>query len=208
MIWFIPIAIIILWELATEKKATANNTVASDKIITVNGRRVLVHIPSGASTKRKLIYFHGNGDTIENVQAKIIPTFDNAKEKRIVIVPQLDGNGFISEKDLLSIFELLKLENVEILSHSGGYKAASKTLSLIPVKNIGLLDSLYGELDSFANWIKNNTGTFVDVYGPSTEKYSLELQKQVAGKGNFLRSTVSHTEVPSFYSTNILNQFV
>jgi len=168
------------------------------KIISFNGRNVLVHVPNTYASTRVLMYFHGNGATLDDVNA-LIPIFDSAKRPPIVVVPQLAPSG--SPGDLASdgvAMTMLRSASsaisspfnpattqVDIMSHSGGYLAASAAMyyGQIPtVSNVGLLDSLYGNADIFERFARNVTRSryFINIYGPSTAGQSVALASKLA----------------------------
>ena len=77
---------------------------------------------------------------------------------------------------------------VVIMSYSGGFVPTAWAIRLGNLKErlrgIVLLDSLYGELDHFENWIlKNRRGFFISGYLGSTRARNLEMQRALADKG-------------------------
>ncbi len=76
---------------------------------------------------------------------------------------------------------------VIFVSYSGGYVPTAWAMRLAHMdgrlKGIVLLDSLYGELDQFENWIlKNRRGFFISGYLGSTRARNLELQRRLTDK--------------------------
>jgi uncharacterized protein YraI len=54
------------------------------------------------------------------------------------------------------------LDRVVVASHSGGYTAVANVLSVggVPVDEVILFDSLYGQYSTYENWIKNDPSRF------------------------------------------------
>lgn len=74
---------------------------------------------------------------------------------------------------------------VIIVGYSGGYLPTAYALSVGGTKNrirgIVLLDALYGELDTFEDWIaKNKSGFFISGYLNSTRARNLELKRMLS----------------------------
>ena len=74
------------------------------------------------------------------------------------------------------------------VSYSGGFVPTAWALRLGDLKDrlrgIVLMDSLYGELEHFENWIlKHRRGFFISGYLGSTRARNLQLQKQLAEQG-------------------------
>jgi hypothetical protein len=74
------------------------------------------------------------------------------------------------------------------VSYSGGFVPTAWALRLGHIKDrlrgIVLMDSLYGELEHFENWIlSNRRGFFISGYLGSTRARNLQLQQDLAGKG-------------------------
>ncbi len=69
---------------------------------------------------------------------------------------------------------------VIIVAYSGGYLPAAWSIRNgglgLRLRGLVLLDALYGEIDNFANWIKNSPSKFfVSAYTSSTRRQNLEL---------------------------------
>ena len=204
MLWLLPTILIVILLAGNSQ---ASNT-ASHKIVTINGRRVLVHIPENTSGKQ-VFYFHGNGAKIENISTDFLRLLDTSNQRAIIIIPQLDSNGFIPTADLKAIIDQLNIKAFGILAYSGGIKAAVQFLKYSFTRNVGLLDALYENTDIFRSFILNpETKTFTDVYGPSTKDLSLALKSQVSSdKAKFIESSVAHGAVPATYAVSVLNNF-
>lgn len=75
---------------------------------------------------------------------------------------------------------------VVLVAYSGGYMPASAVLSLggasDRIAGVILLDALYGEIDTFADWIvkKHAQSFFFSAYSKSTMAENLALQKRLA----------------------------
>lgn len=74
------------------------------------------------------------------------------------------------------------------VSYSGGFVPTAWALRLGHIKDrlrgIVLMDSLYGELEHFENWIvSNRRGFFISGYLGSTRARNLELQRDLTDKG-------------------------
>ena len=75
---------------------------------------------------------------------------------------------------------------VVIVAYSGGYLPTAWSLIRGGVgkrlRGVVLFDALYGELDTFANWIKNDSSAFfVSSYTKSTQGLNMELQHMLTG---------------------------
>lgn len=200
------------------------------KIVTVNGMRVLVHVPAGLRQVRTVLYLHGHGDKIERVRDVLLPLWDKAKNPAIIIAPQL---GPLSEPGPLAnsgaLASLLKAVDVSgpvaIMAHSGGYLAAAILLrdSKIVTK-VGLLDALYGEVSTYRSFL-NRTQRFINVYGPSTEDNSIllldhfpeavwlnttplnepDLAHMLQFKISTFATSVFHPNVPAVYGATMID---
>ena len=104
---------------------------------------------------------------------------ERANRNAILVVPELafdressEPQGFAEAGRFAEMLEatLAQLgsapaERVVVASHSGGYRAAAAiaTVGGHPVDELWLLDSLYGETDSFDSYARG-TGRFADIY--------------------------------------------
>jgi hypothetical protein len=177
-----------------------------DSFYGVNGKPYLVHTPQGGSD-RYGVFFHGNGAKIDDLR-ETMAAFDEAEEPRVWIVPQLGPSGEISTKDLLAILDDSGAEEpLDVLAYSGGFVAAAQLLGSRrwEVRNVGLLDALYGNLDVFEKFSKGG-GTLVNVYGPSTKALSQQMMRDGI-KASFQESTVGHGLVSRKYGASVLNRF-
>jgi len=76
---------------------------------------------------------------------------------------------------------------VVIVAYSGGYLPTAWSLvrggAEKRLRGVVLFDALYGELDTFANWIKSDRSAFfVSSYTKSTQSRNIELQHILAGR--------------------------
>ena len=72
-----------------------------------------------------------------------------------------------------------------IVAYSGGYLSAATSIERGGLKNriqgVVLLDALYGELDGFASWIRNNrSGFFVSSWTHSTQRRNAQLAEMLS----------------------------
>jgi hypothetical protein len=72
-----------------------------------------------------------------------------------------------------------------IVAYSGGYLSAATSIERGGLKNriqgIVLLDALYGEVDGFASWIRNNrSGFFVSSWTHSTQRRNAQLAEMLS----------------------------
>jgi hypothetical protein len=72
-----------------------------------------------------------------------------------------------------------------IVAYSGGYLSAATSIERGGLKNriqgVVLLDALYGELDGFSSWIRNNrSGFFVSSWTHSTQRRNAQLEEMLA----------------------------
>lgn len=90
---------------------------------------------------------------------------------------------------------------VVLVSYSGGYRAAAAAITKGDlenrVKGVVLLDSLYGEMEKFENWIMGDRKRFfISTYLGSTKARNLELQRQLKEKGIPVKSTLDRRLLP------------
>lgn len=76
---------------------------------------------------------------------------------------------------------------VVIVAYSGGYLAAARVIEKgglgRRLHGIVLLDALYGELDTFAGWIKSSPRSFfVSAYTDSTRRHNAELARVLSAR--------------------------
>jgi pimeloyl-ACP methyl ester carboxylesterase len=86
---------------------------------------------------------------------------------------------------------------VILISYSGGYRAAALAItrgdSEKRVKGLVLLDSLYGEMDKFENWVlADRKRFFISTYLGSTKARNLELQRMLKERGVPVRSSLEN----------------
>ena len=189
------------------------------------------------------MYFHGHDAKIETAGRTLVPLWARSYEWTIV-APQL---GPLSEPGDLSksgglktmLAELGLLSGspvVDTLAHSGGFKALAPAINSggLPISNVGLLDALYGEGDTFFRFSTAAPSRhFANIFGPSTSDQSLALAKRLAAalppgeavlaldemplkdwraalshKAATIRSRVAHQNVPAAYGGIVLEAFV
>jgi hypothetical protein len=76
---------------------------------------------------------------------------------------------------------------VVIVAYSGGYLTAASSIhhggAAGRVRGVVLLDALYGEIDTFANWISSRHGAFfLSAYASSTRAHNAELVEILKGR--------------------------
>jgi hypothetical protein len=128
-----------------------------------------------------VVHFHGHNNHVAKVlpQYKLLESFAGSKVNAILVVPQgpkdaadsgggkleLDRNGF--ERLITEITEFLNAEHklqtkrigtIVLSTHSGGYKVTAAILDhgglAEHITDVLLLDSSYGSLPWFADWVK------------------------------------------------------
>ena len=181
-----------------------------NRIETVHGRGYLIHVPERSSGKY-LAYFHGNGARIDDLW-DTIAALDKAKEPRVIVIPQLDPHGGMPIQDLIDVLDRLGVKELDVLAHSGGYVSAAALLRSHKktIRNVGLLDALYGDLDAFEQFVKSDTSNlFVDIYGNTTTNLSQAMMAHLGGnpKARFAVSAVAHGRVPAEYGAGVLDAF-
>jgi len=198
----------------SRKKAVKESLIT----VTVLGRQTMMYTPKGADGSKIIVYFHGHNDLITVRVPKLIEALRKTGKNPILIVPQLQGKS--EPGDLTTKFNAWLTESrkylefnsgaseIAIVSHSGGYRATSAALKQVNyISSVALLDSLYGEVESFFLFITNpTTNHFLDYYTPlgGTKENSLALQKRTIGRKNvfFEQIGLIHDEIPQ----KILNQ--
>lgn len=218
----------------------------STAYLNVSSQRVLVHVPENMSgnTQYVTVYFHGNGAKLEEIQAKL-PAFDTGSHKSVLVIPQLGSSGDpgpvgtpMGLRNLLSstFAETPGLEawepdqaRVNLISHSGGYIGPVRALEHggVQVRSVGLLDSLYANMDTFEKFAVSPVSKhFVNIYGSTTRANSLSLADHLASKlgdqavldttGSLsgltrkaatIRTQVEHGEVPVTYFASLVDAF-
>ena len=142
--------------VSASRSGVPSSLPALTRILTQDGRRVLMHLPAGRTPQtRVVLYLHGNGARIDDLQHTIVPALDAADHPPILVVPQLaaDGSpGTLGQVGAVAhLLEGSGAKELDVLAHSGGYRAAAAAVEHggLPVRSVGLLDALYGELDTF-----------------------------------------------------------
>lgn len=92
------------------------------------------------------------------------------------------------------------IRNISVMAHSGGYTAASVVLSrndvAVRVRDVCLLDALYGDVSVFENWASVPTRSrFVNVYTSGTQANSLALRARLSNTYDLV-GTPSEREIP------------
>lgn len=207
---------------------------AMSKTLTINGRQVYVHVPANLGRLRTVIYFHGHGQSINDVVSTIVPSLDMARSPAILVVPQLGSSSEPGNlADAGAIDALLRaidapLDQVDILAHSGGYVAAANAIDRggVQISSVGLLDALYGQLSSFSAFVtKSSTRHLANVYGPSTSELSHTLGKlepsgeidtpsstpsvpfMATHKLSTIATSIFHPDVPKVYGAAMVDAF-
>ncbi len=89
---------------------------------------------------------------------------------------------------------------VVLAAYSGGYMPASAILQARGaerVKGVLLFDALYGEIDTFADWIarQRSQSFFFSAYSASTKAQNLDLENRLAEKG-----IAAHQQLPQHFA--------
>ncbi len=90
--------------------------------------------------------------------------------------------------------------SVVLAAYSGGYMPASAILQARGaerVKGVLLFDALYGEIDTFADWIarQRSQSFFFSAYSASTKAQNLDLENRLAEKG-----IAAHQQLPQHFA--------
>jgi hypothetical protein len=76
---------------------------------------------------------------------------------------------------------------VILAAYSGGYNPAAAALRLgganDRIAGVALFDALYGETETFGDWIRHGGGFFVSAFGSSTRSMNAALASQLASDG-------------------------
>lgn len=204
-------------------------------MVDLEGHAVWLRVPPRAE-RRVVVYLHGHGGNVSKLGPALASEFARAQGAPIVVMPQLGAKsepGTLGEPDALrALLAALyrgtpEVRAVELLAHSGGYKAAAAAIDHggISVSCVGLLDALYGEVETFEGFATSSRARhFANVYGPSTATNSRALGGRLVARlgsraaldGNpstFTRkaatveSDVSHDAVPARYIVPMLDAF-
>lgn len=171
----------------------------SDPKLAIDGRRVIIHVPTNADPRRVVVYLHGHGQSVDGVARTLAPIFDASLapgKRAIVIFPQLaDGDpGTLAVDGALRrlIDESLRAvgasygpaTHVSVLAHSGGYLPAAALLDRggVSVAAVALLDALYGHEDAFERFATRPGVRFGNVFGPTTEGKSIALAERLRAR--------------------------
>ena len=161
-----------------------------------NDSSVAIFIPKNFRQARKIdivIHFHGWFNNIDSTlqQFRLIEQFVESGKNAILVVPEGPKNaadsfgGKLEDKDGFKKFidEVVaflvqqkkvktgRIGNIILSGHSGGYHVMSYILMHggIPdhVKEVYLLDALYGETEKYAYWLDHYKGKMVNIYTDS-----------------------------------------
>lgn len=155
---------------------------------------VMVFVPKGFQTAKTLdvvVYLHGWNNSIDTATAqfRIAEQFAESRKNAVLVFPE--GPRFAPDsfggklEDSCGLQRLLaetretlrrtknintKLGNVILSGHSGAYRAIAFMLLRggVPVREVWLLDALYGHTEKFAHWLehdcKQRKGRFIASY--------------------------------------------
>jgi hypothetical protein len=154
-------------------------------IVVVDGRRVLVRVPAKIGRLRVLLYGHGFGQTIEDVDAQIGEAVTSVIDPPVLVIPQLGPKSELG--DLVDPGKLHALVagalgrpswgTLDAMAHSGGYRlAALATLEVTP-RSVALLDALYGQATIFSTYARKGHRV-VSIFGPTTKDETLVFVDQ------------------------------
>lgn len=189
-----------------------------NRFVNVLGRDCLIHVPDNCDGTQVVVYFHGFSNNIRTRGPKLVSAMGTVSRKPIFIMPQLRGKsepGDLATRFaafLESAYEVAGLTGkpqVDMISHSGGYRAMADALGQVNVRSIALLDSLYGRYEEYRRFALKTSGVVVDVYGPTTSVLSAQLKAATVGRKNVLvqSTTVSHDAIPEHYMASVLESF-
>ncbi|NUO50116.1 MAG: hypothetical protein HOV80_14775 [Polyangiaceae bacterium] len=141
---------------------------------------VLVFVPSFFSVPKSkqvdfVVHFHGHNTTAKDAIAahRLREQLHASRQNAVLVVPQgpvraADGDfGKLMMKDGLAklldevrrsvraLGQAKELGRVVLSAHSGGYRAAAAAISRggADVREVYLFDALYGEAETFADWV-------------------------------------------------------
>lgn len=186
---------------------------------TIMGRDTLVYVPAGSSGDRVVVYFHGFSNSIRARGPRLIAAMKGVSSPPVFIMPQLVGNsepGDLSTNFSMYLTEALGIAGItgkpeiDVVSHSGGYRATADAIKQVNVKSVALLDSLYGRYEDFRKFAKApSTRYLIDIYGPTTAPLSKELAAATKGQSNVHVSTTTtpHDAIPEKYLADVLKTF-
>lgn len=173
---------------------------------------VMVIVPKGfkaAKTLDVVVYLHGWNNSIDTATAqfRIAEQFAESGKNAVLVFPE--GPRFAPDsfggklEDSCGLQRLLaetleiirrtkningKLGNVILAGHSGAYRAIAFMLLRggVPVREVWLLDALYGQTEKFAHWLdhdcKQQKGRFIASYtdGGGTKAECEKLMEDLA----------------------------
>ncbi|MBN1233279.1 MAG: hypothetical protein JXA60_08005 [Candidatus Coatesbacteria bacterium] len=152
-----------------------------------------------------LIHFHGHNCSMEYALKgyELREQLFQSKQNAILIIPNLDGSsnsGELMKKDGLKKFILetgsflvnkkyakkINPRIIVISSHSGGYKPMAYAIKNggIPIREVIMFDSQYGEEDTFVKWLKEHKARrYLNLIGPSTKSSSKKVMNLLKKEG-------------------------
>ncbi len=157
-----------------------------------------------------VVHFHGHMNTVDKAMANhmLRDQFSLSLQNAILVMPQgpvnaIDSDGGKLEKSggfkrlMQEVMTFLiaqqvlgkkaRIGHLILTSHSGGFRAAAFCLKLggIEVSEVFLFDSLYGNVESYYDWIvKSKAHRFISVYFRDKPRArSMELMKMLKGAG-------------------------
>ena len=170
-----------------------------------NDSSVAIFIPKNFKQSRKIdivVHFHGWFNNIDSTlqQFRLIEQFIESGKNAILVVPEgpknaadsfggklEDKGGFKKFIDEIVAFlvqqkkvKASRIGDIILSGHSGGYHVISYILlhGGIPdhIKEVYLLDALYGETEKYSYWLDHYKGKMVNIYTDSGgTKYETEL---------------------------------
>lgn len=155
--------------------------------VVVNGRAAIVRVPKNLKRMRTVLYGHGFGASIVDVDAAIGPKIEALADPPVLVIPQLGPKSELGDlatikglQDFLKAAmdrDLNQLGPIDVVAHSGGYKlAAVASTAGLSVRSIALLDALYGDVDAFVAFARRpSTRRIVSIFGPTTRSMSKDF---------------------------------
>lgn len=170
-----------------------------------NDSSVAIFIPKNFTQARKIdivVHFHGWFNNIDSTlqQYRLIEQFVESGKNAILVVPEGPKNaadsfgGKLEDKDGFKKFideviaflvqqkkvKATRIGDIILSGHSGGYHVMSYILMQggMPdhVKEVYLLDALYGETEKYSYWLDHYKGKMVNIYTDSGgTKYETEI---------------------------------
>lgn len=174
--------------------------------VVVNGRAAIVRVPKNLKRMRTVLYGHGFGATITDVDAAIGPAIEALADPPVLVIPQLGPKSELGDlatiKGLHDFLlaamdrDLNRLGPIDVVAHSGGYQLAAAAQAALPVRSIALLDALYGEVDVFVAFARRAASRrIVSIFGPTTKSMSKDFidRCRKAGVSTWIDETPAKT---------------